>query len=204
MRKIFSILIPICMEIKRNLSRFGSLKLVRNIVVVMAFWGCLGCVSMARIDGPYKGRVVDAETERPIAGAVVHGTWSKVALGGASTYYDSYEILSDKNGEFKIPGKGVLLLSEIDEMGITVFKAGYEQVGPRTWAGLRRGAMRETVIWNGNYVTFRLARLSMEQRRQRGVSMPLVPPEKQKLLRLESNRENIELGLPKSTLYDVE
>jgi len=53
MRKIFPILIPIYMEIKRNLSRFGSVKLVGNIVVVMAFGGCLGCVSMARIDGPY-------------------------------------------------------------------------------------------------------------------------------------------------------
>jgi len=193
------------MEIKRNLSRFGSLKLVRNIVVVMAFWGCLGCVSMARIDGPYKGRVVDAETERPIAGAVVHGTWYKVALGGASTYYDSYEVFTDSNGEFKIPGKGLLLLSEIDELLITIFKAGYEEIGPGTWGGLRALSMRKTVIWNGNFVTLKLAKLNMEQRRQRGVSMPvLVPAEKERFLRLESNRENIEIGRSKSTLYDME
>jgi len=193
------------METKRGLRGLCSLLPMHNMLVALVLSSCLGCVSMARIDGPYKGRVVDAETERPIAGAVVHGTCSKVALGGASTYYDSYEILSDKNGEFKIPGKGILLLSEIDEMGITVFKAGYEQVGPSTWAGLRKGAMRETVIWNGNFVTFKLARLSMEQRRQRGVTMPvLVPPEKERLLRLESNRENIEIGLSKSTLYKVE
>jgi len=193
------------MEIKRNLSRFGSVKLVRNIVVAMAFWGCFGCVSMARIDGPYKGRVVDAETERPIAGAVVHGTWHKVALGGASTYYDSYEVLTNSNGEFKIPGKGLLLLSEIDELLITIFKAGYEEIGPGTWTGLRALSMRKTAIWNGKFVTLKLAKLSMEQRRQRGVSMPvLVPPEKERLLRLESNRENIEIGRSKSTLYDME
>lgn len=70
------------MEIKRDMSRLVSLKAVRNVLVLLAFVSCLGCVSMARIDGPYRGRVVDAETERPIAGAVIHGTWSKVALGG--------------------------------------------------------------------------------------------------------------------------
>lgn len=97
-----------------------------------------------------------------------------------------------------------MLLSEINQLLVTVFKAGYEQVGPSYWNGLRGKTMEKTVVWNGNFATFKLARLSMEQRRQRGVTMPGVPPEKERLMRLECNRESIEIGLPASTLYEVE
>lgn len=179
--------------------------MIQLTLLVIVLVVCAGCASMLRIDGPYEGKVIDAETKQPVEGAVIHGTWSKVQLGGAHEYYDSYEVLTDKNGEFKIPGKGLLVLSEIEDMTLIIFKAGYKQWKPNLWSGLKEGKWRnEEVVWNGNKGTFKLFKLTLEERRQRGVTMPFGPSKSQKLLRQESNTENIEIGRPANTLYPVE
>lgn len=165
---------------------------------------CTGCVSFARIDGPYEGRVIDADTKEPVEGAVVHGSWYKVwgTVGGASSeWYDSAETLTDKDGAFRIRGKGLLLLSNIDEMDLTIFKAGYKQWTPNPWSGLKGKWPNDEVTWEGNKPTFRLKRLSMKERKARVMEMPGAPANKTKLLRLESNRENREIGRPDYTLY---
>lgn len=182
------------------------LRQFRLILVTAIFLASTGCVSYGRVDGPYEGKVIDAQTGQSLEGAVVLGDWSKAHLGagGAShTYYDSKEVLTDKNGEFSIPGLGMLLLSNIEEMDITIFKAGYEQMRPRTWQSLRL-SKQGYIFWEGNKPTIRLRRLTMEERRKRGVTMPLIPGNKQKLLRMECNKENIEIGRPSNTLYPVE
>jgi len=40
-----------------------------------------GCVSYGRVDGPYEGKVIDAQTGQPIEGAVVSGVWNKAHPG---------------------------------------------------------------------------------------------------------------------------
>lgn len=178
------------------------------LLVVVSLLNCTGCVSMLRYDGPYKGRVVDAESGKPIEGAVAHGTWSKVypnPAGSSSEYYDSHETLTDKNGDFKIPGQGLLIFSAIDYMQLTIFKAGYEQLRPSDWIGLVQFGPFNKVSWDENgYGTFKLRKLSMEERKKRGVTMPSTPHDKQRLLRIESNKENIEIGRAESTLYKVD
>ena len=169
---------------------------------------CNGCVSTFRIDGPYEGTVVDAETGQPLVGAVVHGTWYKAhpGPGGAShTYYDSFEMLTGKNGEFSIPGQGLLVLSMIEEMDVTIFKAGYEQITPNVWRGLKSYRLRDKIVWDGNRATFRLRRLSIEERQKGGVTMPSTPNNKlRKLFIKERNQEMLEIGFPSSTLLPVE
>lgn len=187
------------METTRFLDHFIIISLIVFAIV------CAGCTSILRIDGPYEGRVIDAETRQPVEGAVVHGTWSKVQLGGAHEYYDSYEVLTDKNGAFKIPGKGLLVLSEIEDMTLIIFKAGYKQWTPNSWSGLRESKWgNEEVVWNGNKGTFKLKRLTMEARRTEVPNQPDGPARKQRLWRIESNKEMVETGMPTNTLLPVE
>jgi len=88
---------------------------------------------------------------------VVHGTWSKAhptPAGSSSTYYDSYEVLTDNNGEFKIPGQGFLVLSQVEEMDVTILKAGYEEFED-LWVGLKDWGPDGKVTWQGNKVTIK-------------------------------------------------
>jgi hypothetical protein len=165
---------------------------------------CSGCVTYIGIDGPYEGKVIDSQTKQPIEGAVVHGTWSKRHLtvaGPKGEYYDSYEVLTDKNGEFKIPGQGLLVLSNMEEMQVNVFKAGYEQYS--NWWSVTEGV--KGVTRQGNKLVFDLRRMTMEERKMRGVDLPLSEPsEKQRLLRIEYNKEMIESGRTSVPVFPVE
>jgi hypothetical protein len=198
------------MEITEVLNKRGySLKTIPRLFIIALLLVCSGCVSVLRIDGPYEGKVVDRETNQPIEGAVVHCTWNKVHVtpaGGLGEYYDSYEVLTDSKGEFEIPGKGLLVFSSIDKMDITIFKAGYEQVRPNPWHGFKKYAYgaRDIVSWEGDKAIFKLKRLSLEERRNRGITMPLTPAKKQRLMRMESNKEDTEIGRPLNSLYPVE
>lgn len=193
------------MEADQFLRVLGKISLFLLLIVTCT---CTGCVSLARIDGPYQGKVIDADSRKPLEGVVVHGAWYTVmgTVGGASSeWHDSAETLTDKSGEFYIAGKGLLLFSNIDEMGITLFKAGYEQWTPNIWSGLKGKWSNDEVTWDGNHPTFTLKRLSMEERRRRGITSPTsVPNHKRRLLLIERNKEMIEIGRPVSTLIPVE
>jgi len=78
-----------------------------------------GCLYGVRYDGPYRGKVVDEQTREPIEGVVVLGTWWVYHFspaGGYSTYNDAREAVTDKNGEFEIPGKGLRIMSSLKPM----------------------------------------------------------------------------------------
>jgi hypothetical protein len=65
-----------------------------------------GCGHLIYPSGPYSGRIVDAETSQPIAGAAVIATWTReipIAPHMPEQDWDVYETLSDVNGEFTIP-----------------------------------------------------------------------------------------------------
>jgi len=184
-----------------------------SVVGLMVFIliNCAGCVSMLRYDGPYEGRVIDSESGKPIEGAVAHGTWSRVhptPAGRSTEYYDSHEVLTDKDGNFKIPGKGFLIFSNIDVMTLTIFKAGYEQWDPNTWSGLRKWnnwKSDDRLTWDEyGKGTFKMRKLTMEERRNRGVTLPFGPNKDHKLLIKERNKEMSEIGRPRDTLLPEE
>ena len=78
---------------------------------------------------PVNGRVIDAETNQPIEGAVVLVEWTKTK-GFGFTYTESYKVAettSDKDGKFELPGCYSAFVNEPD---LTVYKkrvCGVEQ-----------------------------------------------------------------------------
>jgi len=182
--------------------------LIRNIGFILCVFIVLclgGCVTYFGYDGPYEGRVIDKDTRQPIVGAVVHGSWFKAnpSPGGAThTYYDSREVLTDKDGKFKIEGLGLLILSNMEEMYVYVLKAGYPQVYG-TWEGFKN--ISADVEWVEGKPIIMLKRMTLEERKNRGISGPLsVPNNKMRLFNTERNNENTEIGRPSSSLFPVE
>lgn len=83
-------------------------------------------------DGPWKGKVIDAETKKPIEGAVVLAVWDRnyrTPAGGSSYFYEAKEVLTDKEGKFEIPAYTPInllpLISYIEGPVFTIFKPGY-------------------------------------------------------------------------------
>ncbi len=210
----------------------NRLVLMKNLFIIII--GVLfyifnaGCAySFIEYDGTYKGKVIDADTREPIEGVVVLGTWYReypTAAGAVHKFYDAKETVTDKNGEFEIPGVGLVLrmwpLPGIEPMYVMIFKAGYEY-DSGTWRGLKsrgwKGEYEESydpvlktkvkkpifdpkrkVKWEGKKAIIPLRKLTMEERRRR-IPSPDVPTEaplkKVRLMLKEINKEDVELGL---------
>lgn len=182
-----------------------------GLLFLIVIFQCSGCMPL-RIDGPYAGKIIDADTKQPLEGVVVDATWHKKypnVAGSSSSYYDTRETLTDKNGEFSIPGMGLLLFSFLDKADITIFKAGYDGFGPSGWVAIDKNHLWQ---WHGKVtrddgkLVIRLKTLNLEERKKRGSpSFPLdAPNNKLRLLIKESNREMIEIGRPATTILPVE
>ena len=177
---------------KRNFS------LLFILIVLLLQTGCLYAV---RYDGIYRGKIVDADSREPIEGAVVLGIWHTVELtpgGGVSYYYDARETLTDKSGEFSIPGQGLRIMSSLEPMSAVIFKAGYAYYGTGVWTTIKEGLYsREQVKWEGDIPIFPLKKLTLEERIKRGEpDYPSQAPKKKIRLMLEEiNKDRMEQGL---------
>lgn len=150
-------------------------------------------------DGPYEGRVIDAETRQPIEGVAVLGVWYKehpTVAGAVSTYYDAKETVTDKNGEFRIKGFGLKIMSNI-YMNVLIFKSGYEYIGSYMWDSFKEDELLRTKIsWEGKKAIIPLKKLTMQERKTRHADKEPIPDKKQRLLIKELNKEYKELGVP--------
>ncbi|MEK7845771.1 MAG: hypothetical protein AAB257_02270 [Nitrospinota bacterium] len=155
-----------------------------------------GCAFAMRIDDSYKGKVIDAETKQPIKGVVVLAIWYR-EKGNFRTLYDVMEIATDTNGEYEIPGKGLLIMSNILPVRTLIFKASYEHIGIGSWISLKGNGLSKSFKMQGDKAIIPLKKLTMEERQRRGapVSYLYVPAEKIKLLMKEIEKERIDLGL---------
>lgn len=160
------------------------------------------CAYSIRYDGPYKGRIIDAETKQPIEGVVILGVWYKetpTVAGAVSSYYDAMETVTDKDGEFEILGLGLKILSNVAPMNVLIFRAGYEHLGLWPWESFKGDEIlkEKVLLWDGDKATISLRKLTMGERRKRGAP-PLPPgqaPKKKIILMLnEYNKEVVELG----------
>jgi hypothetical protein len=146
-----------------------------------------GCTYAIRYDGTYSGKVVDADTREPIDGAVVLGTWYTIQRsvgGGVSYYYDARETVTDKTGEFSIPGQGLRIMSNLEPMSVLIFKAGYNYEQAGTWNTLKMGLYsKDRIKWEGDKPIFQLKKLSIEERKRRGG--PPSPPTEASFERVE-------------------
>ncbi len=116
--------------------------------------------------GPYKGRVVEATDNQPIAGAVVVISWtySTPNVGGGSTHcLDADEAVTDANGEFEIPERKVGPFGRVGNANFAIYKVGYERIGPGPWESLKSAKyFLERVIWEGDRAIIPLKRVAKE------------------------------------------
>lgn len=88
------------------------------IIVLLTFLALTGCYL------PMSGRVIDAETNEPIEGAVVVVEWA-IQHGFGLTYHTVYKIAeteTDKKGRFSLPGA---YNPFVDEPELVIYKRGY-------------------------------------------------------------------------------
>jgi hypothetical protein len=169
---------------------------IKLLIIILCLTSLSSCYA-ARVDGPYEGKIIDADTGKPIEGVVVLGVWYKEypgAGGAVSRYHDAMETLTDKNGDFKIKGLGLLVMSNIIPMDVLIFKAGYKYESG-SWSALKKYA--KEIKWEGEKAIIPLKKLTMEERKQkRPPSRPsLVPDEKMRKLTKEISKERMSLGL---------
>ncbi len=79
--------------------------------------------------GPFRGQVVDLETGKPIAGAVVLAVWWEVIatpVQGKSRFHDAKEAVTGADGRFEMPGLSVSFWKlGVQPAQFTVFVPGY-------------------------------------------------------------------------------
>jgi hypothetical protein len=176
------------------------MKKIGVIVCLMLLVALTACTPI-RIDGPYKGRILDEVTGQPIEGAVVLGVWYSVAAGpggGSSKYYDAQETVTDKDGNFEIKGLGLKIMTTVEPMGVIIFKTGYEYIGFMPWESFMIDKlMREKVKWEWGRAIIPMKKLTMEERRKQHADKGSgsIPDNKMRLLIKELNKEYSELGI---------
>jgi hypothetical protein len=154
-----------------------------------------------RYDGPYEGKVVDADTGKPIEGVVILGVWYKelpTPAGAVSSYYDAMETVTNKNGEFEIHGLGLKIFSNVTPMRVLIFKSGYEHLGLWLWESFKEDEiLKKKVVWEGKKAIISLKKLTMEERRKSATfpHHPEVPEEKIKKMLEEIQKERKKRGL---------
>lgn len=102
-------------------------KLLRAFVVFWLLSISSACIPYIHCDGPYKGKVVELETEKPIEGAVVAGSWVVAYGAHHEPFCDATETLTNQNGEFELP-KGCCwsyIFAQQYKPSVVVFKLGY-------------------------------------------------------------------------------
>ena len=108
--------------------------IIASMILITTIWG-KGWIFFH--DGPYRGKVVDAETGKPIEGVAVAGMWRLDAYGGPAgpveVYCDARETVTDKNGEFIVPKAFCFNVWPFTKMGladVVIFKPGYLGYSP--------------------------------------------------------------------------
>lgn len=152
-----------------------------------------GCMYAIRYDGPYRGKVVDADTREPIEGAVVLGTWSVLhpnVAGGYHTYYDARETVTNKNGEFVIPGQGLRIMSNLEPAQILIFRVGYNYKD-ESWDSLKIDLYsKDKIDWKNDMPVIPIRKFNENDRKSLTIpNRPDVPERLMKLLTIEINKE---------------
>ena len=104
----------------------------QNFFVSVALAAVLagGCAGQgASPSGPYRGKVIDADTGQPLVGAAVVAAWfwdNPLAVHGTANAIDVVEVLTDAQGEFAVPRKTqVTVVGSIPEPRFTIYARGY-------------------------------------------------------------------------------
>jgi hypothetical protein len=174
---------------------------IKKIVVLLTIFLLGGCAVTSSYDA-YYGKVVDIETKKPIEGAavlVVYNTEQYGLAGAVSHFGDAQEVLTDKNGEFKIPAKRIITFKVLSGWEryphFTIFKPAYgcypnhKDVKPMF---VPNGALP-----SDRFVIIELPKLKTKEERLENIGCrPVGVPEKaMKHFTKVLNIENLNLGL---------
>lgn len=173
--------------------------LFMTLFLLIVFSGC----SPWRYENDYKGKIIDADTGKPIEGVVALGMWFKSYIspaGSSEKFYDAREAVTDSNGKFSIPGMGLLIFSNIDEsINVLIFKAGYKYIGPGTWREfIDISIPNKNSKSKSDIAIIPLKKLTMEERKKIGdPGRPAaeIPDVKMRLMLKEINKDRRERGL---------
>ncbi|MFH0811688.1 MAG: hypothetical protein V2A69_02460 [Pseudomonadota bacterium] len=184
-----------------------------GLVLLASSWSMASSASLYYSDGPWKGKIIDAETKEPIEGAVVLAVWQKIyasPTGNHSYFFDAIETLTNREGRFFIKEFEAInilpVLRRLDGPWFTIFKPGYTPFGanydyfhkyfPNSPLKVDRHTLTE-LFKKG--VTVELLRLKTREERLMSLSRadPLgaVPDDKMPTLMDLINLERKELGL---------
>ena len=189
--------------------------IVGAVALVCVVW----VVEAQAYRGPFKGRVVDAETLQPIQGAVVFVEWSRgviTLVEAQSEYYDAAEVLTDEKWYFHIKKKWSLNPWTIfaTDASVIIFKAGYGRVDISHWPRLKevadymRGRSLEErkrvgpefyfdIEFEDGLPVFLLKKLTTVEERIKNLphSSGDAPEQKMRFLQEEKDKERKALGL---------
>ena len=119
----------------------------------------------------YHGQVVDAETGKPIEGAVVMVEWQKKAflsMNGGWSFHNARETLTDADGKFSLSSaEGINLnpFTFVQEPRIIVFSPGYRPLTPYNPGEFKHVYGIAEALEKG--ATVKLAKITTEQESRR-------------------------------------
>lgn len=180
-------------------------KLLMTVLLVWLFVMNNG-LAHATDFGPYKGKIIDADTKAPIEGVVILVEWWEIPFFGGPKYIDAQETLTDKNGIFTL--KGIWVLNPMKHMGadaiMTIFKSGYQfhQWNFHNWNEIRPVVDKSISKGEDGLPEVMLKQLTMEERRKKRPPTPPTnaPLNKIRIMLNEINKNEISLG---ADPYDI-
>jgi hypothetical protein len=194
-----------------NRSLFFTI-LVPLLPIIFFTSGCTGSVipiPYLHLDS-FSGKVIDAETKQPIEGAAVLAVYYEeaITIAGSNTYaIDAQETLTDRDGEFKIPGttKWPGEHTGYPRGNLIIFKPGYG-VFPGHKASK---AVNERKTWPtpDKYIIYELPKLKTRDERKANLFFEYYagfPPDKTGQFVRLVNEERKNLGLPLISIPEKE
>jgi hypothetical protein len=189
-------------EDKHSVMKTVTKKLLFQFLPVLAILAFLSLTALFHGFGPYHGRVVDAITGEPLAGAVILVRFETCTYQGGeivNRFADAVETATDQNGNFSIPSHRVFLFRPLHqwlpEGMVLVCQPGYGCF-PKFKGSTVEGKTVSTLPENER-ATVRLPRLETPAQRKENLSYiyaPRVPEEKMPRLlqmkRIETNQVN--------------
>lgn len=191
-------------------SRRSKFVVIATVLATIVFTSTALEAGLFRKDLGISGTIVDLETHQPIAGAVVMALWCRevfrLTIESKSEYYDYYETVSDQDGNFTIPGKGLIILKNVPPPRIKIFKSGYHvfslwRLEPIAFNDI---SPRNKAEWNNGEPILYIDKSTLEERRKAvthyrripfsEMARPAIFPEKYHLYREEVEKEYAALG----------
>ncbi|HID70428.1 MAG TPA: hypothetical protein EYP35_08220 [Desulfobacterales bacterium] len=197
---------------KRNfMHRF--IWLVIALICVLFAIGCEGVLFPLpyRSLAPFEGKVVDADTKQPVEEAVVLGIYyfESYSIAGTSSHLkDGQEVMTDRNGEFKLPRtrRWFVLNRGYPEGKLVIFKPGYGVFPDHR----KSQAVGENKGWPppGKYIVYELPRLRTKAERKKNVRSASryseIPYKNIRQYWEKVNQECVNVDIPPMTMTEEE